>query len=63
MGFDESVETAKIGEWRLVVDMLVGELVTLVTDGSLVKMIHAWAMIFGGKDWEVARPVSLRVVG
>ena len=63
MGLDKGVEAAKICEWRLIMDMLVGALVTLVTDTALAEMIEAWTLIVGGEDREVMRSVSVRVVG
>ena len=63
MGLDEGVEAAKICEWRLIMDMLVGALVTLVTDAALAEMIEAWTSIIGGEDREVMRSVSVGVVG
>ena len=63
MGLNESMEAAEICKWRLVGDMFVGALVTLVTDAALAEMIEAWAMIVGREDRELAGSVSLRVVG
>ena len=63
MGLNKSVEAAEIGEWRSVGDMLVGALVTLVTDAALAEMIEAWAVIVGREDWELVGLVTLRVVG
>ena len=63
MGLDEGVEAAKICKGGLIVDMLIGALISLVTDAALLEMIEAWALIVGREDREVMGLVSLGVVG
>ena len=63
MGLNEGVEPVKVCEWGLIMDMLIGALVTLVTDAALAEMMDAWMLIVGGEDWEVMRLVSVRVKG
>ena len=63
MGFDEGIEAPKICEWRLIVDVLEGALVTLVADGTLTEMMDAWVTIVGGEDRELVGSISVGVVG
>ena len=62
MGLDECVEAAEICEWRVVMDVLIRAVLTLVTDAALMEMIEAWTSIVGGEYREVIRSVSVGVV-